>query len=124
MGTGTHLVIAATLVAAAAAAAPPPPGHPSVEDAERLLQLPSEDVPLRHTGQVIEAIDSNQYTYVQLRQGQATQWLAVPRIEVKPGMWIRYGEGRLMRNWYSRKLKRSFDDILFVSRVEIVAHSA
>lgn len=85
-----------------------------------MLQLPQQRGILPHTGQVIAVHGSNNYTYVQVTHGDGSRWLAVPRTALAPGMQIRYGDGRLFRNWYSRKLKRSFSAVLFVGDIQIL----
>lgn len=113
-------IMAALLLGSVTLHAEPPPGHPGVEEAERMLQLPKRRGILPHAGEVIAARDSNGYTYVQVTHGDGSRWLAVPRTALAPGMQIRYGDGRVFHNWYSRKLQRSFDAVLFVGDIQIL----
>jgi hypothetical protein len=107
------------LLIAGPAWAQAPQGHPSAEEAGRMLRLP-ENVQLRHSGHVLEAIDSNAFTYIRIASEEGERWLSAPQIAVKPGMLIRFGEGRLFNDFYSRKQNRKFASITFVDRVEIV----
>lgn len=97
--------------------AAPPPGHPSAEQAQQALGLTPQ--PLSHRGQVLEAIPSNSFVYLRVQDEQGNEtWLAAPRDEVPVNSWIRYGKGRVMHNFYSRKHKRTFRAVTFVERIE------
>lgn len=97
----------------------PPPGHPSVDEAARLLQIPRDQV-FTYQGEVIEVINSNGYTYIHAQVLEEKLWLAAPRLDLKKGQQIRFPPGSLMRNFYSRRLKRTFPMVIFVSGVDIV----
>ena len=98
----------------------PPPGHPSIGDAATMMQLPdTQSMPYR--GKVLEAINSNSYTYIHLQMTDNDIWLASPRLELNPGQNVGFPEGTMMTNFYSRKLKRTFDRVIFVRAVEILA---
>ena len=106
------------LVAAAPAGAEPPPGHPTPEQAAPWLGLPPAGpaAELSQQGVVLEAIDANQYTYIEVLQGERSRWIAAPRVAVEKGTVIRFDAGRVMTNFYSRKLRRTFETVLFVNR--------
>lgn len=97
----------------------PPPGHPSTDDLLNLMKVP-EVIDLPHQGTVLQSIDSNSYTYIQVKLEQQTIWLAAPRIKLTEGQQIAFPNGTLMRNFYSRKLKRTFEGVIFVRMVEIL----
>ena len=98
----------------------PPPGHPSTGDAASMMQLPdAQSMPYR--GKVLEAINSNSYTYIHLQMTANKVWLASPRLELTAGQNIGFPEGTVMNHFYSRKLKRTFDSVIFVRAVEILA---
>lgn len=113
------LTLIISLLSAGAWAAPPP-GHPSTDEAERILQLPDTRAPLVYSGRVVEAINSNNYTYIKLRSRNGDRWIAAPRQNLVPGVLIRYPRGRVFPTFFSRKLKRSFRSIIFVSTIEVV----
>ena len=96
-----------------------PPGHPSVDTTTELLKLPKGQAAYTHSGRVIEAIDSNNYTYILVETDQSKRWLAAPKTDLQPGQKIRFPDGALMRNFYSKSLKRTFQNILFVSGVAV-----
>ena len=96
-----------------------PPGHPSVDMTTELLKLPKDQAAYTHSGRVIEAIDSNNYTYILVETDQSKRWLAAPKTALQSGQKIRFPDGALMRNFYSKSLKRTFENILFVSGVAV-----
>ncbi len=100
------------------ALAAPPPGHPTPAEAGQILGIPAqqESAP-GQAGIVEQAIDSNQYTYVEVRTESGLKWLAVVRMPLAAGDKVRYGEGVKMTNFYSKVLKRTFPEILFVGKM-------
>lgn len=110
------------LLLATGAVAAPPPGHPTVEQAAETMQLPRnpnlDHLPNRAT--VLQSIPSNDYVYIEVKNEEGRFWLAAPAEELKPGERIRFSNGTLMQNFYSKKHKRTFDAVWFVSRVEVI----
>lgn len=117
------LLVLSALVASAASIAAPPPGHPSAVAGADLLQLPKEtsDADLPHKGKVITAIDTNQYTYIELAQDSKTLWLAAPTVAVKKDNVIRFEDGAVMTNFHSKTLNRTFPSVMFISRVVVTS---
>jgi hypothetical protein len=110
-------------LAAGSVLAEPPPGHPDPEQSRRYLGLPAPRPAgeLPYEGVVLQATEANQYTYIEVQEGELSRWIAAPKIALAPGTRIRYDEGRLMTNFFSRKLRRTFETLTFVGRVEPVA---
>ena len=101
--------------------AAPPPGHPSIDQASQVMGL-DRQAPMAHQGHVLEAIDSNNYTYIRVQTAdQQHQWLAAPRLELQPGQQIGFANGVVMHNFYSKKLKRTFKQIHFVPAVRVAS---
>jgi hypothetical protein len=118
-------IVASTLPVLAA----PPPGHPGAEqaiDAIGAVTSSTSNADLPHSGVVISATDANSFTYVEVLDDESgkPRWLAVPRQPFAAGDRVRFDEGGLMNNFYSRKLNVTFDSILFVKRIGIVKKSA
>jgi hypothetical protein len=115
------LLALSALVASAAAIAAPPPGHPTADAAAGMLQLPKQtadaDLPLK--GKVVTAIDTNQYTYIEVVQDKKSLWLAAPTVAVKKDNVIRFEDGAEMTNFHSKTLNRTFPTIMFVSKVVV-----
>jgi len=111
-----RLAAVALGLAATVAVAAPPSGHPSPAEAMKLMQ--KEPVELSRTGKVLSHIDSNEYTYVEVSEKGNTLWLAAPRTALKDGDTVRYPDGVVMRDFYSKLLQRSFPAVMFVENVE------
>ena len=116
-----NLLIIMLLIASSAVAAPPP-GHPSVEQAARAMSLPRNPNldHLPNTATVLQSIQSNDYVYIEVKNDEGQFWLAAPADEFKPGDAIRYSNGTLMQNFYSKKHQRTFDAVWFVSKAEVI----
>ncbi|MCB1910173.1 MAG: hypothetical protein KDH15_22640 [Rhodocyclaceae bacterium] len=110
----------ALLLAFAGATAAPPPGHPAPDDALRLMRPSGEArfAPLTRSGRVVQHMDANQYTYIEVDEAGRRTWLAAPRTPVVDGSRIRFPDGVVMGDFYSKLLKRSFDAVIFVRAVE------
>lgn len=108
---------AATLAAHAA----PPPGHPSPADAMQLM-LPgaARHAALTRVGEVLDAIDANEYTYVELRENGRSLWIATARIALSRGDILRFDDGVVMTNFHSKLLQRTFPAVMFVSEVAVM----
>lgn len=98
------------------------PGHPTPADAGRMMGLPGPAAAsaLPNKGEVLQAIDANLYTYVEVRDRGAARWLAAPKTDMRPGAVVRFDEGLVMTNFYSKALQRTFPSILFVTNIAVV----
>ena len=115
------LLLAGSLSAVAA----PPPGHPSPADAYRMMQSEaappaSSQAAVSHVAAVIQALEANEYTYAEVREDGRTQWVAAPRTTVSGGDTIRFDDGAVMTDFYSKRLQRSFPAVMFVSEIAVV----
>jgi len=70
------------------------------------------------TGKVAETINVSNYVYVLLEEDNL--WLAASLVEVRVGDRVEYIGGAPMKNFYSRELDRTFEDILFVTRFKVI----
>ena len=69
---------------------------------------------------VNEVIQVEKYTYLNVTEGAASAWMAVPSFDAKKGDTLYYQSGMLMTNFESKELKRTFPQILFVDKVSKV----
>ncbi len=99
--------------------AAPPAGHPSVEQAGQALKLPPSEAELNHQGKVLQTIPSNEYVYIEVTSEGRNRWLAAPATELKVGDSIRFPDGTVMTNFYSKRLNRTFEEVLFVGRIKV-----
>ena len=72
-----------------------------------------------HSGSVLETMNAAGYSYIQVEEQGKKIWLAAPMIEIKAGQSISWNSGAAMRNFTSQSLNRSFDEIFFVSAVQV-----
>lgn len=87
------------------------PGHPD--------SLPA-DTRLINSGKVLEVLDSDMYTYVQVTGKNGPLWLAGYKTEISKGATVRYSGGIGMPNFFSKALNRTFDLIVFVDSLVLV----
>lgn len=71
--------------------------------------------PGTHVVDVIEVIQTSNYTYLQVFENNAKYWIAVTRREAKPGDVLYFTNAMEMTNFHSRELNRDFASILFVN---------
>ena len=67
-------------------------------------------------GKVVEIMDVDSYTYVQVNTGKATHWAAGPKIALKKGSMIAFKPAMTYQKFHSKGLNRDFDEIHFVDR--------
>lgn len=118
-------IAALAIFASSTVFAATPPGHPSAAAAAEMLQPAAQNIPdsqLPQKGKVLSFINTDQYTYIEASQANAKEsvWLASTTVAVKKGDQIRFDDGFVMTNFYSKTLKRTFPKVLFVSRVVVV----
>lgn len=115
------LVALAALAFSVAGHAAPPPGHPTPANAAEMMKLPANtpDAELTQKGKVLSSIDANEYTYIEVKQGKETLWIAAPLVAVKKDAIVRFEDGAVMTNFRSKLLNRTFPSVMFVSRVVI-----
>jgi hypothetical protein len=94
--------------------------HPTVAEAADMLNIQAAPAALPNQGRVLSTIPSNAYTYIEVEHEGKTQWLAAPQVALEKGALIRYGEGAIMTNFYSKKLDREFPEVLFLGGVQVV----
>ncbi len=74
----------------------------------------------QHQDIVLESMDSAGYSYIQVEEkGKQPVWLAAPSTSLVIGQTISWDSGAAMRNFSSKTLNRTFDEIFFVNSVNI-----
>jgi hypothetical protein len=66
-----------------------------------------------HSAKILESLESGGYTYMKVQEGKDSYWIAMTQRAVKVGETIEYTEQGWMKNFHSKTLNRTFDDILF-----------
>jgi hypothetical protein len=109
---------------AAAAMAAPPLGALSPPETPRSLAVPVAQSTLPNSGVVSEAIPAGSYTYLHVTKDGKEKWLAIPGRDVPVGAEIRYGNGAVMKDFYSSSMDRTFEEVMFLGGVEVAGESA
>jgi len=72
-----------------------------------------------NAGQVKTVATAGGYSYLEVAQGDATVWLAVPETTVKAGDKVSWNTGMTMRNFEAKSLGRTFPEIIFADAVRV-----
>jgi hypothetical protein len=70
--------------------------------------------PGTHGVKLTEVIQTTNYTYLQVEENNSKFWIAVVRIEAKPGDSLYYTQDFEMKNFVSKELGRTFPSIFFI----------
>jgi len=68
-----------------------------------------------HQAKVEETLNSGGYTYMKVKDGKKSYWIAMTQRDIKAGDTIKFNEQGWMKNFKSKTLNRTFDTILFAS---------
>jgi hypothetical protein len=68
-----------------------------------------------HTAKVEESLSSGGYTYMKVLEEKNSYWIAMTQREVTVGQNITFSEQGWMKNFHSKTLDRTFDNILFAA---------
>jgi hypothetical protein len=74
----------------------------------------------KHVGIVTEAFHAGNYTYIKLAEEGKEVWLASQPMDVSAGEKIEYIGGVPQKNFHSKTLGRSFEDIIFITRIKVM----
>ncbi len=110
------LAFAAFSVSAIAAT---PSGQLSIERTADKMQLAAANDQLPRKGKVLSSVDASIYTYIELSENGKTVWIAAPTVKVKKGDTVRFSEGAVMSNFFSKSLNRTFESVIFVGKAEV-----
>lgn len=78
-----------------------------------------QEAELSRNGKVLSSIEAGMYTYIELAENGKTIWIAAPTIKVKKDDKIRFSDGAIMSNYYSKNLNRTFESVLFVGKAVV-----
>ncbi|MBA2660140.1 MAG: NrfJ-related protein [Nitrosospira sp.] len=71
-------------------------------------------------GKVLSTLDAPGYTYMELATTEKRFWIAAPTTRVKVGDRVRFQQSLVMKNFNSKTLNRTFDQIIFVNSATVV----
>lgn len=72
-------------------------------------------------GTVVSSLNTESYTYVEIAKNNQNAWIVGPLIAVKPGNQVKFEEGAIMKNFYSKQLDRTFPTVMFVGEITVEA---
>ncbi len=102
-----------------------PPGHPPMQQMQGHPPMAGMDAPqdggAQQQGKVLKVTHAAGYTYIEVDVGGRTTWVASAPQNVKSGSTISWGGGAVMHNFTSKTLRQTFDEITFVSAVNVVS---
>jgi len=67
-----------------------------------------------HVVKVVDLIQTNDYTYLNVKEGESTFWIAIPKMEIAKGEMLYFSQSMMMKNFKSPTLGRTFESVLFV----------
>lgn len=71
-------------------------------------------------GKVLSTLDAPGYTYMELANTEKRFWIAAPTTRVKTGDRVRFDQSMVMKNFNSKTLNRTFDQIIFVNSATVL----
>jgi hypothetical protein len=77
-----------------------------------------------HTAVIQEVIPATTYTYLNVKEGDTTFWIAVTKQEIEVGETISFAPGLEQRNFESKDLQRTFDTIYLVNSINRAGEGA
>lgn len=101
----------------AAKSAPAAPSTTTQNAAPAATQSLQGNIPT--SGKVVKAMHAGGYTYMQLESGGREFWIAATMMNVKRDDQVAWADAALMKNFKSPSLRRTFDEILFVSNASV-----
>ncbi len=72
------------------------------------------------SGRVASVQSAAGYNYIEVDRNGSSMWLAAPASAVKVGDNIAWTGGATMRNYASKSLNRTFEEVLFVGDVQVL----
>lgn len=71
-----------------------------------------------HEVTVQEVVNVTEYTYIRVKEGDKEYWMAAPKAEIKEGEVLTYNQAMEMKNFESKDLKKTFETIYFVDKLD------
>lgn len=95
-----------------------PAGHPMSPQQQAAINA-AKGLPKQ--GTVLEMMHAAGYTYMHVDTGsEKPVWIAATMMRVKANDKVQWADAAVMRNFPSKSLHRTFDEILFVSNASVI----
>ena len=91
--------------------------RPADQTVEAVLQ--QNKLARKGNGTVLSSTDTENYTYIELTENGKTRWIATPTVSVKKGDIVRFSDGSVMANFFSKPMNRAFESLVFVDKVQV-----
>jgi hypothetical protein len=72
-----------------------------------------------HKVVIQEVLQTSSYTYLNVKEGSTTEWIAVPKMDAKTGETCYHTGGMVMTDFKSKELNRTFPKVLFMNGVSM-----
>ncbi len=72
---------------------------------------------MAHIVEAEEVIQTSNYTYMKVNEGDINYWVAVTKMDAEEGQIYYFLEAMQMRDFESKELERTFDSIYFVQQI-------
>ncbi len=72
-----------------------------------------------HTAVIEEVIQATSYTYLNVKEGESTFWMAVTKRDIEVGTAITFMPGLEQRNFKSKDLNRTFETVFFMDSISV-----
>lgn len=70
-------------------------------------------------GTVVSSLNTEGYTYVEISKNDQKAWIVGPLVDVRPGNQVKFEEGAIMKDFYSKQLDRTFPTVMFVQEINV-----
>ncbi|MDD2382968.1 MAG: hypothetical protein PHN18_02125 [Sulfurospirillaceae bacterium] len=80
-----------------------------------LSRLSAGDI---YEGVVVDTLNGGGYTYLYIEDAKKKYWVAVEGVQIDKGMEVRFTEEMRVKNFESKSLNRTFDEIVFASNLQ------
>lgn len=70
-----------------------------------------------HSALIKEVLQTSQYSYLRVKDGDSESWLALPKMQAAVGETYYYVGGLMMHNFESKELSRTFPEVLFIDKL-------
>lgn len=70
-------------------------------------------------GVIQEVLQTSNYTYLLMKEGDKQNWIAINRMELNTGQTLYYNSGATMVDFHSKELDRDFATVYFVQEVSL-----
>ena len=75
--------------------------------------------PMKHDVVIKEVLEAGGYTYLRVIENGHEEWLAIVKSNIISGKIYSYEDAAPMKNFKSRELEKTFDEVLFVAKLTL-----